>query len=115
MGVAAGAGSVTVTAFTKRSTRRAAKIHGIAGDQPPWPNFVTTIVAGRRLIAHCRNTVSGRRIMQNIVTGIAIIAIGFFMDSSLFLGDFTPFNIFFDGLGLFFIGRGLFGGARNAT
>lgn len=53
--------------------------------------------------------------MQNIVTGIAIIAIGFFMDSSLFLGDFTPFNIFFDGLGLFFIGRGLFGGARNAT
>ena len=45
--------------------------------------------------------------MQNIFTGIAIIAIGFFMDSSLFLGDVTLFNIFFDGLGIFFIGSGL--------
>ena len=52
--------------------------------------------------------------MQNIMTGIAIIAVGFFMGSSLFLGHVTVFNIFFDGLGLFFIGRGLFGGKASA-
>ena len=46
--------------------------------------------------------------MQNIVAGIVLIAIGLFMGSSLFFGDFTLFNIFFDGLGVFFIGKGTF-------
>lgn len=44
--------------------------------------------------------------MGNIITGVVLIAIGFVMDSSIFFGDFTLFNIFFDGLGLFFIGKG---------
>ena len=46
--------------------------------------------------------------MQNIITGVVLIAIGLFMGSSVFFGDFTLFNIFFDGLGVFFIGRGAF-------
>lgn len=44
--------------------------------------------------------------MQSIVAGVVLIAIGLFMGSSLFFGDFTLFNIFFDGLGIFFIGKG---------
>ena len=46
--------------------------------------------------------------MGNIITGVVLIGIGFVMDSSIFFGDFTLFNIFFDGLGLFFIGKGAF-------
>ena len=46
--------------------------------------------------------------MQNIITGVVLIGIGFVMDSSIFFGDFTLFNIFFDGLGIIFIGRGVF-------
>lgn len=46
--------------------------------------------------------------MQNIIAGVVLIAIGLFMGSSLFFGDFTLFNIIFDGLGLFFIGKGAF-------
>lgn len=53
--------------------------------------------------------------MQNIISGAALIAIGFFLDSSIFFGDFTWFNIFFDGLGLFFIGKGLFGMMGQTT
>ena len=44
--------------------------------------------------------------MGNIIAGAVLIGIGFVMDSSIFLGDFTLFNLFFDGLGLFFIGKG---------
>ncbi|MDJ0749595.1 MAG: hypothetical protein QNJ11_08920 [Woeseiaceae bacterium] len=47
--------------------------------------------------------------MQNIIAGVVLIAIGIFMDSSIFFGDFTLFNIFFDGLGIVFIGKGLLG------
>ena len=47
--------------------------------------------------------------MQNIIAGVVLIAIGLFMDSSIFFGDFTLFNIFFDGLGIVFIGKGLLG------
>lgn len=47
--------------------------------------------------------------MSDIFWGVAIIVIGLVMDSSIFYGEFTAFNIFFDGLGLFFIGKGLFG------
>ena len=47
--------------------------------------------------------------MQNVATGVVLIGIGLFMDSSVFYGDFTLFNIFFDGLGVFFIGRGALG------
>ena len=54
--------------------------------------------------------------MNNIVTGIVLIGIGLVMDNSLFFGDITLFNLFFDGLGLFFIGKGLFGmlGSQSA-
>jgi len=44
--------------------------------------------------------------MGNIIAGVVLIGIGFVLDSSIFFGDFTLFNIFFDGLGLFFIGKG---------
>ena len=47
--------------------------------------------------------------MQDIITGVVLIGIGFAMGSSLFMGDITLLNIFFDGLGMFFIGKGLFG------
>ncbi len=45
--------------------------------------------------------------MGNIIAGVVLIGIGFVMGSSVFMGDFTLFNIFFDGLGLFFIGKGI--------
>ena len=44
--------------------------------------------------------------MQDIFWGVVIIAIGVVMGGSVFLGDFSLFNIFFDGLGVFFIGKG---------
>jgi hypothetical protein len=50
-----------------------------------------------------------RYTMKDIITGVVLIAIGLFMGSSFFFGDFTLFNIFFDGLGVFFIGKGVFG------
>ena len=44
--------------------------------------------------------------MQDIFWGAVIIAIGLFMGGSVFLGQFTAINFFFDGLGVFFIGKG---------
>ena len=44
--------------------------------------------------------------MQNIFWGVAIIGIGLAMGGSIFLGQFTLFNFFFDGLGIFFIAKG---------
>ena len=44
--------------------------------------------------------------MQDIFWGVVIIAIGLFMGGSVFLGEFTLVNFFFDGLGVFFIGKG---------
>jgi hypothetical protein len=45
--------------------------------------------------------------MRDILTGVVLIAIGFAFGGSVFLGDFSLLNIFFDGLGLFFIIKGL--------
>lgn len=47
--------------------------------------------------------------MRDIVTGAALIAIGLFMGGSIFLGDFSLLNLFFDGLGTFFVVKGLIG------
>ena len=44
--------------------------------------------------------------MQDIFWGAIIIGIGLAMGGSIFLGQFTLFNFFFDGLGIFFIGKG---------
>lgn len=44
--------------------------------------------------------------MQDIFWGVVIIGVGLVMGGSIFFGQFTLFNIFFDGLGLFFIGKG---------
>jgi hypothetical protein len=44
--------------------------------------------------------------MSNIFWGALIITIGLVGKSSVFLGDFSPLNILFDGLGLFFVGKG---------
>ncbi len=45
--------------------------------------------------------------MRDIISGVVLIAIGFAFGWSVFLGDFTPLNFFFDGLGTFFIVRGI--------
>ncbi len=45
--------------------------------------------------------------MRDIITGVVLIAIGLFFGGSVFLGDFSLFNLFFDGLGTFFIIKGL--------
>ncbi|MDH4044938.1 MAG: hypothetical protein OEY20_06305 [Gemmatimonadota bacterium] len=47
--------------------------------------------------------------MQNIITGVILIAIGLAFGGSVFLGDFDPLNLLFDGLGTFFIVKGLVG------
>ena len=44
--------------------------------------------------------------MQDIFWGIVIIAIGIITGGSVFLGELSLFNVFFDGLGVFFIGKG---------
>jgi len=44
--------------------------------------------------------------MRDIVAGVVLIAIGLVFGGSIFLGDFSLFNIVFDGLGIFFIVRG---------
>lgn len=45
--------------------------------------------------------------MRDIFWGAVLIAIGFVLGGSVFLGDFSLSSIFFDGLGVFFIVRGL--------
>ena len=45
--------------------------------------------------------------MQDIFWGVVIIGIGLAMGGSIFMGQFTLINFFFDGLGIFFIGKGL--------
>ena len=47
--------------------------------------------------------------MQDIFCGAVIIAIGLVMGGSIFLGDFSLVNVFFDGLGMVFIGKGFVG------
>ncbi len=44
--------------------------------------------------------------MQDIFWGVVIIGVGLAMGGSIFFGQFTLFNIIFDGLGIFFIGKG---------
>jgi hypothetical protein len=46
-------------------------------------------------------------LMRDIVTGAVLIGIGLVMGGSVFLGDFSLLNIFFDGLGTFFIIKGV--------
>ena len=45
--------------------------------------------------------------MRDIIAGVVLIGIGFAFGGSVFLGDFSPLNIFLDGLGVFFIIKGL--------
>jgi hypothetical protein len=45
--------------------------------------------------------------MGSIIAGVVLIAIGLVFGRSVFLGDFSVFNIFFDGLGIVFIVRGI--------
>lgn len=47
--------------------------------------------------------------MGNIIAGLVLIGIGLAMGGSIFLGEFSLFSLFFDGLGLFWIGRGAYG------
>ena len=44
--------------------------------------------------------------MRDIITGVVLIGIGFAFGGSVFLGDLSPMNIVFDGLGTFFIIKG---------
>jgi len=45
--------------------------------------------------------------VRDIVSGIALIAIGLVFGGSIFRGEFSLFSVFFDGLGMFFIVRGV--------
>lgn len=47
--------------------------------------------------------------MRDIITGAILIGIGLAFGGSVFLGDFSLFNLFFDGLGTVFIVKGLVG------
>jgi hypothetical protein len=47
--------------------------------------------------------------VRDIITGAVLIGLGFALGGSVFMGDFSLFNIFFDGLGTFFIIKGLVG------
>jgi len=45
--------------------------------------------------------------VKDIFWGVVLIAIGLVFGGSVFLGDFSPLSIIFDGLGVFFIVRGV--------
>ena len=45
--------------------------------------------------------------MGSIIAGVVLIGIGLAFGGSIFLGDFSLLNIFFDGLGIFFIVKGI--------
>ncbi|HXE82641.1 MAG TPA: hypothetical protein VN513_04840 [Gemmatimonadales bacterium] len=45
--------------------------------------------------------------MRDIIGGVGLIVVGLLFGGSVFLGDFSLFSIFFDGLGVFFIVRGI--------
>ena len=45
--------------------------------------------------------------VRDIITGLVLIAIGFAFGGSIFLGDFSLFTIFFDGLGIVLIVKGV--------
>lgn len=47
--------------------------------------------------------------MRDIITGVVLIGIGFAFGGSVFLGNFSLWNLLFDGLGVFFIVKGLLG------
>jgi len=53
--------------------------------------------------------------MGDILWGAAIIGIGLLMGGSVFMGDFSLWNILFDGLGVFFIGKGVIGLIRQRS
>ena len=46
--------------------------------------------------------------MGNIITGVILIVIGLVTNTSIFLGQMSPLNIFFDALGIAFIGYGTY-------
>ncbi|MHC4873098.1 MAG: hypothetical protein ACYTFY_14745 [Planctomycetota bacterium] len=45
--------------------------------------------------------------MTDIFWGVVIIGIGLTMGGSVFLGEFSVFNVIFDGLGVYWILRGI--------
>jgi len=45
--------------------------------------------------------------MNDIIAGLVLIGIGFALGGSIFLGDFSPVSIIFDGLGIFWIVKGV--------
>jgi len=45
--------------------------------------------------------------VRDIIGGVGLIVVGLLFGGSVFLGDFSLFSIFFDGLGVFFIVRGI--------
>ena len=51
--------------------------------------------------------------MRDIITGAVLIGLGFVLGASVFMGDFSVFNIIFDGLGVFFIIKGLIQVSKN--
>ncbi len=51
--------------------------------------------------------------MRDIISGVVLIGIGFVLGGSVFLGDFSPLNFLFDGLGTFFIIKGLISVFKN--
>lgn len=52
--------------------------------------------------------------MSDILAGAVIIGIGFLMGGSVFLGEFSPLNFVFDGLGVVWIGKGIFSLISNS-
>ncbi len=46
--------------------------------------------------------------LGDIISGVVLIGIGFVIGGSVFMGDATWLDYFFDGLGLFWIGRGIY-------
>ena len=51
--------------------------------------------------------------MRDILTGAVLIGVGFVLGASVFMGDFSIFNIIFDGLGVFFIVKGVLQVVKN--
>ena len=86
------------------------------GEPPPLtykpPSLATTdvdyIPDSRPVATEEKTPKQGIQGLGDIISGVVLIGIGFVVGGSVFMGDASWLDYFFDGLGVFWIGRGIY-------
>ncbi len=94
----------------------AAAAVGKAADPPPMTykpdslnaTDVDYIPESQPAAAEEKKPKEGIKGLGDIISGVVLIGIGFVVGGSVFMGDATWLDYFFDGLGVFWIGRGIY-------